>query len=351
MNKVCQSILELHRHFKLAPINFLDIGARWGIQRPWDQYPPKYINHFGFDADEKECNRLNKINKNKNCKFIPAALSNGNRKETLYITREPGRSSIYKPNSVCVGRFHDREGFEVVQEESIETTTLNRVMEEHSLDADFLKLDTQGAELKIIKGATDYYDRILGFEIEVEFLEIYENQPLFHEIDQYMRDIGFELFDLNRYWAKRVAMDLNYSNRGQVVFADAIYLRTPDAFFSGDHESDEDLKTKLVKMLCISILYGHHDAAIEMLFHRESPLSINEKMIQRLIHQSSIYPDWQRILFNNRTAQRIGILFHCLGNLFSYRSKTSGWGTDYETVDGRYAYHAPQSIVRLFGRK
>ena len=40
---------------------FIDVGSRWGLQRPWDQYPDEYLEYIGFDADEKECIRLNKL--------------------------------------------------------------------------------------------------------------------------------------------------------------------------------------------------------------------------------------------------------------------------------------------------
>jgi len=330
----------------------VDVGSRWGRQRPWDQYPDDYVNYFGFDADARECERLNKINKHKNYKFIPAALSDGNRTETLYITRESGRSSIFKPNYNCLNKYYDKEGFEVLNKVEVYTTTLNKIIEDNKIDPDFLKIDTQGSELNIIKGVNNYYERILGFEIEVEFIQTYEGQPLFGEVDEFMRSIGFELYDLNRYWAKRSNMELKYSNRGQVVFADAIYFRNLSSFFLSKYANEKDLKNKLIKMINILILYGYHDVANEFLCHRQSPLSKNEKdIIQKLLHDISAYPTWQRILFNNRVAQRFGVLLHCLGNLFSYRAKTSGWGTDYETVNGRYAYHAPKSIVRLFGRK
>lgn len=333
-------------------INLFDVGSRWGIQRPWNQYPGDYMNYFGFDADAQECERLNKINKHKNIKYLPVVLSDLNHNETLYVTREPGRSSLLEPNAKCINKYYDWEGFEVLKEISVKTFTLNKVIEDNSLDIDFLKLDTQGSELKIIKGADKYFDKILGFEIEVEFIELYKEQPLFHKVDAFMTKKGFELFDLNRYWASRNNMDSNYSNRGQIVFADAIYFRKPSSFFSGNHINKDDLRTKHIKLISILILYGHHNAAKEYLYHKQSPLSESEKkIVEQLIHSISAYSAWHKTLFNNRLSKKLGVLFHCLGNLFSYRLKTSGWGTDYNTHDGRYSYHAPQNIVRLFGRK
>jgi len=184
MNKFHQCVRAFHKHLKIEPITLIDVGARWGFQRPWDQYPEDYFQYYGFEPDHKECERLNKINKNKNIIYIPVALSDDNNSETLYITREPGRSSIYEPNSDLIIQFHDSEGFDITKKISLKTTTLNSIMQHEGIDPDFMKLDVQGAELKIIKGANKFHKRLFGFEVEVEFLEMYKRQPLFYEVDE-----------------------------------------------------------------------------------------------------------------------------------------------------------------------
>ena len=41
---------------------------------------------------------------------------------------------------------------------------------------------------------------IFGVEVEVEFIEMYQDQPLFNEVDSFMRERGFYLFDLKLYY-------------------------------------------------------------------------------------------------------------------------------------------------------
>ena len=66
---------------------------------------------------------------------------------------------------------------------------------------DFVKLDTQGTELYILEGMQHTLKRaIFGVEVEVEFIEMYKNQPLFNEVDIFMRKLGFHLFDLKKYF-------------------------------------------------------------------------------------------------------------------------------------------------------
>ena len=46
-----------------------------------------------------------------------------------------------------------------------------------------MKIDTQGHELPILKGSVDYLYNAIGLEIEVEFAQLYRNQPLFNQVD------------------------------------------------------------------------------------------------------------------------------------------------------------------------
>ena len=46
----------------------------------------------------------------------------------------------------------------------------------------------------------------MGLKIEVEFSPIYEGQPLFGAVDEYLRGFGFMLFDLSRNRYRRSAM-------------------------------------------------------------------------------------------------------------------------------------------------
>ena len=55
-----------------------------------------------------------------------------------------------------------------------------------------VKIDTEGSELEILKGATKSLQHILGLEVECEFFKLREKQPLFSEIQKFLENYDFE---------------------------------------------------------------------------------------------------------------------------------------------------------------
>ncbi len=84
--------------------------------------------------------------------------------------------------------------FRVVSKEKISTRRLDEI--EECPQADFIKLDVQGAELLVLENALQKISNAVVIETEVEFVEIYRNQPLFGDIQRFMRDQGFVLHKL-----------------------------------------------------------------------------------------------------------------------------------------------------------
>jgi hypothetical protein len=84
-------------------------------------------------------------------------------------------------------------------------------------EVDILKLDLQGYELEALRGATNLLPRIKTITTEVEFVPLYDGQPLFGDIDCFLRQSGFRLLNLYELWTHP---------DGQLTAGDAIYLNT-----------------------------------------------------------------------------------------------------------------------------
>ena len=61
-----------------------------------------------------------------------------------------------------------------------------------------LKIDTQGYELEILKGAKKTLDYIDAIYAEVSLVELYKNQPLYDEILDYIKKGGFSVWSVDR---------------------------------------------------------------------------------------------------------------------------------------------------------
>jgi FkbM family methyltransferase len=76
------------------------------------------------------------------------------------------------------------------------TRTLDRLLAEQRLPAvDLLKLDVQGSELEVLKGATQTLSQAEAILMEASLLPVNAGTPSFAQVIQFLADRGFQLFD------------------------------------------------------------------------------------------------------------------------------------------------------------
>ena len=59
-----------------------------------------------------------------------------------------------------------------------------------------LKLDVQGFELEVLKGARQTLEQAEAILLEVSLIALYQNNPLLHEVTAFMHDRGFCTYDV-----------------------------------------------------------------------------------------------------------------------------------------------------------
>jgi FkbM family methyltransferase len=329
-------------------ILLVDIGARWGANPPWDQLDNKYLTYIGFEPDEGEYRSLIAKYKSSNITYIPIALSDAVEDHILHVTREPGCSSIFQPNLSIISRFLLSERWDIQKEIQIKTVPLAKILDERHIVPDILKIDVQGAALKVLRGARHYLSDVLLIEVEVEFCEMYKGEPLFGDVDKLIRQHGFELLDINKYYARRKILDTRYMSRGQVLFADVLYVMSVDRFYSLNMSPAERVK-KLWNLVIILCIYGHFDLALEFVFHEKSTLVEKDKLaIKSSIQKYTAIPMWKLTLFNNSFIEKLGFVLSLLANSMQIKSRLFGWGSDQSAVDSRYKYYFKHPILKLF---
>jgi FkbM family methyltransferase len=177
----------------------LDVGAQGGFFNG-AIFPKKYNNFFepiAVEPIESEAQKLIE----KNYKVISKGLWSTNCKKKLYILgKRSGSSSFYKPNKKRFDLYNFKKKdfplFDISKEEDIECTTINESLKKIEVkNLDFLKVDTQGSELEILKGLGEY--RPLLMKIEVQVIPMYENVPNWSELLNYLYKINYMTSEWN----------------------------------------------------------------------------------------------------------------------------------------------------------
>jgi FkbM family methyltransferase len=214
-----------------------DIGAAGTIPEHWEKkLLRKNTTIYAFD-ENKDKNKNIPI-KNFKIKFLSTLLSNGNYKKHFYVLNRDTGSSFYKVNRKFID-YISKDYFDLKKKILVKTKSLNWLIVNKKIKkADLMKLDTQGSELEILKGYKKNLNSLIGIETEIEFEKIYERQPTFSAIDNFLRKNQFELIDIkparvfhsdritqNYYWNKYGGADNNYDWLEKIVACDGLYLK------------------------------------------------------------------------------------------------------------------------------
>ena len=229
------------------PLRVLDIGARGELAPRFAPLAAR-VDVIGFEPNVAECDRLNAALRGSawhGARVLPYAVGRAAVNRPFYVTEAPELSSLLEPRAEEVGRG----AWRVREIERIDTVALDDLAARGELPrpVDFLKVDTQGSELEILRsGEALVLNGILGIAVEVEFRELYRDQPHFSEVEQYLRGRGFDLLLLE---PAHLRSDWPLA-RKRTSYADALFLRGR-AWLSEPRRTE-----RLRALLSIYLLYG-----------------------------------------------------------------------------------------------
>ena len=173
----------------------LDVGAQGGFNSD-KFFPEKYNKYFeSILVDPLKDSLKNAQNKH----VINKGLWSSKGIRKLYVlNKRPQSSSMYEPDkkSLTIYGFKEKDFhlFDVEKTEMVECDTLSSSLKELDINTlDYLKIDTQGAELEILKGLESY--RPLIIKCEVQIFPMYKKEPNWTEVTDLLYKLGYMVSD------------------------------------------------------------------------------------------------------------------------------------------------------------
>lgn len=135
--------------------------------------------------------------------------------EVLRLSRESVFNSLLAPNDTS----HFSAKQTQIGEEKVAVRRLDQILGELCAPTDrvFLKIDTQGSDEAVLRGAVGVLDRIFGLQMEISLSPLYEKQPSLESTITLARELGFDLWSLERGATARES--------GRVLEADAVFVK------------------------------------------------------------------------------------------------------------------------------
>lgn len=82
----------------------------------------------------------------------------------------------------------------------------------------FMKIDTQGYEDKVLQGASKLLTNVIGLQLELSFIPLYNGQCLYDEMMAQLKALGFELWGITPVFTDPVS--------GRLLQVDATFFRS-----------------------------------------------------------------------------------------------------------------------------
>lgn len=274
-------VAALRQRDLLPSLLLLDVGASGGIPIHYRCFGER-LAAVGFDPQVAEIERLNQGEQNLLVTYEPAWIGCD---DALLMGPADWQTARAKSNHPWSRLSAARAAAAMARGPAapgpaVELARLRYALDSYVArnalsDVDIIKIDTDGHDFEVLLGAaaTLAQCRVLGIEIEVQLHGAeHPCANVFHNIDRFLRGRGFTLFDFAPHRYSRGALPARFlydipaqTVSGQVVWADAVYLRDlADPDYRVMHQFAED-HDKLLKLCCLFEIFGLPDCAAELL--------------------------------------------------------------------------------------
>ncbi len=250
--------------FRASPFAIYDAGAAGGI---YPLFPPGtedlWFAH-GFEPMPASFEKLKTMYAgSRNVRLHETALTDVAGRATFRVYPAAPTSSSLNPNALIA-----ESGATPFEEISVRCERLDDICREQAqLQPDFIKLDTEGTELNVLRGGTKALaGHTLGIISEIKFIRFADTTTTFAAFDQFVQDNGFVLFDIQTSRMSRTVDRRFGGKKGPIDSAYVLYLRDFYAYHRAHLAGRLDLgRAKLLKMLVLAVRFLYLDFAVELI--------------------------------------------------------------------------------------
>jgi FkbM family methyltransferase len=153
-------------------------------------------------------------------RFFPINIAAGSKEDTLkfYRSFHSPSSSFLQMENVHKEAFPQSKDGQNAEALNVKVNTLDNIFSDKNIEQNILlKIDVQGFESEVIDGAKNILSQTSIILIEMSFVKLYKDLPLFHEIYTKLYNHGFKF--------RGNLAQMLHPVTGEVVQVDAIFVR------------------------------------------------------------------------------------------------------------------------------
>jgi len=261
-------------------VQIVDIGANpVGGPPPYQKMIDRGMCHVtGFEPQKDAFDQLIKL-EHSNATYINAAVGDG-KEHAFYSYEGSGLSSIFPLRKENIDSL-DYSGHALVSVGKVITEKLDILNDIKSID--YLKIDTQGSELMILKGGARKLRETLAIQIELRMLRLYEGEPSLGAVMDWLDKKKFEFHafvGMNKFPMRGTRhRGFKRNQRQQVGDVDGLFFRNLTRL--KDLQSDQ-----IGRQACIAATLGQTNYSmfcVNELVLRDELLDSEREELRRLI--------------------------------------------------------------------
>lgn len=201
-----------------SPITVLDVGANEGqtIHRVLKEFPAATVH--SFEPAPETFSLLERIARHEpRARAYPVACGASTGSVKFHVTGNHWCSSVLPPSELGQRLYGDWYTTKKVID--VPMVRLDDWARQHGVTSvDLLKVDAQGYDLEVLKGAVGLLPQVKAINCECQFAPEYEGCASFSQIDRFLVEHGFALHQLHEVNER--------GDEEQTTYGDGLWLRT-----------------------------------------------------------------------------------------------------------------------------